>query len=79
MAPYEPLEDVSEYFDSIARTTLERRAFVLHLEKVLLALQAINECDRGFGTESRENRFICDCLYDFNAQDIIETSLNEHL
>jgi hypothetical protein len=76
MASYDPLEDVAEYFSNFPCTSLERRAFSKHLQKVLKALQSIDDVDRGYNSESLEKKYICDCIYDFSSQDIIENTID---
>ena len=67
----DPVEDV---FDSYPRNSLDRRAFYLHLQKVLRTLKAIDDVDNGFGSLCHESLCINECIYDFDAQDILESN-----
>jgi hypothetical protein len=68
-----PLEFVDEYFSQVSRSTVYRRAFAKHLQKVYYALKAIEEVDSGYGSLSHENSSIAECIYDFESQDLIES------
>jgi hypothetical protein len=69
----DPLEFVDEYFSQVSRSTVYRRAFAKHLQKVYYALKAIEKVDSNYGSLSHENSSIAECIYDFEAQDLIES------
>lgn len=68
-----PLELIDDYFSQIPRTTLPRRAFTKHLQKVFYAIKAIEETDLDISSPAHENSSITECIYDFESQDLIES------
>lgn len=74
MSNFDLFDETLDVFEGFSISSIERRAFKEHLHKVYHALSAIYEVDQGYSSYGKETKYICDCIYDFESQEIIETS-----